>query len=213
DRKTFNLELKEPFEAVLDAFGKPSSNVPFIMPARLAATDANEQIREVIGSGPYKFVKSDWQPGNQVVYERFADYFPRNEAPSGAAGAQRANGDRFLVRYTPAAATAWAALEAGEVDWWDNPPVDFSTRLEKNPNVTVFVKNPGGMQGWVRPNHLFPPFNNKKARQALLHMVDQDMYLQAVVGNTKYYRTCPSYYTCGLPMETAAGGTRQAHLH
>src|SRR5499433_116211 len=141
DRKTFNLELKEPFGAVLDAFGKPSSNVPFIMPARLAATDANEQIREVIGSGPYKFVKSDWQPGNQVVYERFADYFPRNEAPSGAAGGKRANVERLLVRYIPDAATASAALEAGEVDWWDNPPVDFSTRLEKNPNVTVFVKN------------------------------------------------------------------------
>ena len=57
DKKTFTLELKEPFGAVLDALGKPSSNVPFIMPARLAATDANEQIKEVIGSGPFKFVK------------------------------------------------------------------------------------------------------------------------------------------------------------
>jgi len=37
-------------------------------------------------AGPYKFVKSEWQPGHQVVYERFADYVPRNEAPSGAAG-------------------------------------------------------------------------------------------------------------------------------
>jgi peptide/nickel transport system substrate-binding protein len=155
DKKTFTLDLKEPFGAVLDALGKPSSNVPFIMPARLAATDANEQIKEVIGSGPYKFVKAEWQPGNQVVYERFADYVPRNEAPSGAAGGKRANVDRVIARYIPDAATASAALEAGEVDWWDNPPVDFSTRLEKNPNITVFVKNPGGIQGWVRPNHLF----------------------------------------------------------
>src|SRR6266511_139288 len=58
DRKTFTLDLKEPFGAVLDALGKPSSNVPFIMPARLATTDANEQIKDVIGSGPYRFVKS-----------------------------------------------------------------------------------------------------------------------------------------------------------
>jgi peptide/nickel transport system substrate-binding protein len=212
DKRTFTLDLKEPFGAVLDALGKPSSNVPFIMPARLAATDANEQIKEVIGSGPYKFVKSEWQPGNQVVYERFGDYVPRNEAPSGAAGGKRANVDRVVARYIPDAATASAALEAGEVDWWDNPPVDFSTRLEKNPNVTVFVKNPGGIQGWVRPNHLFPPFNNKKARQALLHMVDQEMYLQAVVGNAKYYRTCPSYYMCGLPTETAAGAPGKPNL-
>jgi peptide/nickel transport system substrate-binding protein len=212
DRKTFTLELAERFGPVLDALGKPSSNVPFIMPARLATTDANEQIKEVIGSGPYRFVKAEWQPGDQVVYERFADYVPRNEAPSGAAGGKRANVDRVIARYIPDAATASAALEKGEVDWWDNPPVDFSTRLEKNPNITVFVKNPGGIQGWVRPNHLFPPFNNKKARQALLHMVDQDLYLQAVVGNPKYYRACPSYFMCGLPTETAAGAPGKPNL-
>jgi hypothetical protein len=71
------------------------------MPARLATTDANEQIKEVVGSGPYKFVKAEWQPGNQVVYERFADYVPRNEAPIGAAGGKRANVDRVIARYIP----------------------------------------------------------------------------------------------------------------
>jgi peptide/nickel transport system substrate-binding protein len=212
DRKSFTLELKEPFGPVLEALGKPSSNVPFIMPARLAATDANEQIKEVVGSGPYRFVKAEWQPGNQVVYERFADYVPRNEPPSGAAGGKRAWVDRVIARYIPDAATAMSALEAGEVDWWDNPPADFAARLEKNPNVTVFVKNPGGIQGWVRPNHLYPPFNNKKARQALLHMVDQELYLGTVIGHARYYRTCPSYFMCGNPYETAAGAPPRPDL-
>jgi peptide/nickel transport system substrate-binding protein len=205
DAKTLALELTAPFGPVLDALGKPSSNVPFIMPARIAAVDANEQIKEVVGSGPYRFVKEEWQPGNQVVYARNPDYVPRNEPPSGAAGGKRVYVDRVVARYIPDAATAMAALEAGEIDWWDNPPVDFASRLEKNPNITVFVKNPAGTQGWLRPNHLHPPFNNKKARQALLHMVDQQMYLQAVVGDAKYYRQCPSYFMCGLPYETAAG--------
>ena len=133
DRKTFALDLKEPFGAVLDALGKPSSNVPFIMPARLAATDANEQIKEVDRLGPYRFVKAEWQPGNQVVYERNADYVPRNEAPSGAAGGKRVNVDRVIARYIPDAATASAALEAGEVDWWDNPPVDFVDASREEP--------------------------------------------------------------------------------
>jgi peptide/nickel transport system substrate-binding protein len=53
DNKTFRLDLKEPFSLVLDALDKPSSNVPFIMPARLARTPADEQIKEVIGSGPF----------------------------------------------------------------------------------------------------------------------------------------------------------------
>src|SRR5262249_13728903 len=57
DHKTFTLELAERFGPVLDALGKPSSNVPFMMPARIAATSPDKPITEVVGSGPFKFVK------------------------------------------------------------------------------------------------------------------------------------------------------------
>ncbi len=191
DKKTFVIELESPFGLVLDALGKPSASPSFIMPARLAATDPNEQVKEVIGSGPYRFAKDEWQPGNRVVYLRNPDYVPRNENPSGAAGGKRVLVDRVEWRYIPDAATASAALEAGEVDYWENVPLDFAPRLEKNANVAVFVTDPRGSQGILRPNHLQPPFNNKKARQALLWMVDQAYYLQAVIGNPKYYKVCP----------------------
>jgi peptide/nickel transport system substrate-binding protein len=206
DRKTFTIDLEQPFGLVLDALGKPSASPSFIMPARVAATDPNEQIKEVIGSGPFKFAKDDWQPGNRVVYLRNADYVPRNETPSGAAGAKRPLVDRVEWRYIPDAATAGAALEAGEVDYWENVPLDFAPRLEKNTDLRVFVTDPRGSQGILRPNHLHPPFNNKKARQALLLAVDQKNYLQAVIGHEKYYKTCQSVFMCGgLPYETAAG--------
>ncbi|MGH7307535.1 MAG: ABC transporter substrate-binding protein, partial [Candidatus Rokuibacteriota bacterium] len=68
DSKTFVLELAERFGPVLEALGKPSSNVPFIMPAHVAATPDSEQIKDFLGSGPFRFVKDEWQPGNQVVY-------------------------------------------------------------------------------------------------------------------------------------------------
>ena len=88
----------------------------------------------------------------------------------------------------------------------ENIPLDFAPRLEKNANLTVFVTDPKGSQGILRPNHLHPPFNNKKARQALLLAVDQKNYLQAVIGNEKYYKTCPSVFMCGgLPYETSVG--------
>ena len=45
DQKTFTLSLAERFALVLDALGKPSTNVPFMMPARIAATSPNEQIK------------------------------------------------------------------------------------------------------------------------------------------------------------------------
>ena len=99
--KTFTLELGETFGPVLEALGKPSSNMPFMMPARLAATSADEQIKEIVGSGPFRFVKDEWQPGNQVVYVSNPDYVPAQEAPSGSAGGKVVHVDKVVWRYIP----------------------------------------------------------------------------------------------------------------
>jgi peptide/nickel transport system substrate-binding protein len=205
DRKTFTLELAERFAPVLDALGKPSSNVPFMMPARLAATSADEQLKEIVGSGPFRFVKEEWEPGNQVVYVRNPDYVPRNDPPSGSTGAKKVYLDKVIWRYIPDHATAAAALAAGEVDWWEIPPLDFIPKIEQNAALATFLPDPLGTQGWLRPNHLHPPFNNKKARQALLYMMNQEMYLQAAIGVPKYFRPCHSVFACAGPYASKAG--------
>src|SRR5438132_393857 len=94
DDKSFTIKLKSPFPLILDALGKLSSNVPFMMPERLAKTDAYQQIPEAIGSGPFKFVKEEWEPGHRAVFVRNPDYLPREEAPSFAAGGKVAKVDR-----------------------------------------------------------------------------------------------------------------------
>jgi peptide/nickel transport system substrate-binding protein len=205
DDRTFTLTLKEPYGLVLHSLGKISSNVPFMMPERLAKTDAFTQITENIGSGPFKFVKEEWVPGSKVVYVRNPDYIPRSEPPSFAAGGKRVKVDRVEWLYIPDPATAQAALSAGEVDYYERPPVDLLPLMEKNPDITVAVIDPLGTQGWLRPNHLHPPFNNKKARQALLWMVNQEDYMRAIIGDPKYWRTCPAYFMCGTPLETDVG--------
>src|SRR6266851_1613090 len=209
DKKTFALELETPFGLVLESLGKASASPCVMMPARVAVTDPNEQIKDFTGSGPYRFVKDEWQPGNKVVYVANKDYVPRKENPSGGAGAKRVFVDRVEWRYIPDQATAAAALEAGEVDFWENPPIDFVPRLEKNSGLVVFATDPKGNLGTVRPNSLHPPFNNKKARQALLYMMNQQDYLQAVIGNAKYAHSCASIFICGGPFETAAGAPKQ----
>jgi peptide/nickel transport system substrate-binding protein len=203
--KTFRLKLKKPFPLTLDALGKLSSNVPFIMPERIAKTDAFQNITEVVGSGPFKFVKEEWVPGNKVVYAKNTDYVPRKEAPSWAAGGKVVKVDRVEWIYIPDSATAAAALNAGEADWWEQLPPDLIPLLRKNKDIRVENIDPLGSLGIIRFNFLQPPFNNQKLRQALLYVVSQKDYLLGIAGDEKNGRTCYSYYTCGTPLSSEIG--------
>ena len=203
--KTFKLKLKKPFPLTLDALGKLSSNVPFIMPERIARTDAFQNITEVIGSGPFKFVKEEWVPGNKVIYVRNTDYVPRKEAPSWAAGGKVAKVDRVEWIYIPDSATAAAALSAGEVDWWEQLPPDLIPLLRKNKDIRVENIDPLGSLGIIRFNFLQPPFNNRKLRQALLYVVNQQDYVLGIAGDEKNGHTCYSFFTCGTPLSSEIG--------
>src|SRR5882672_3284780 len=78
DAKTFKMAMKEPYGLVLLSLGKPSSNVPFMMPKKTAETDPMQQIKieDVIGSGPFLFVASEWKPGEKVVFVKNPKYRP-----------------------------------------------------------------------------------------------------------------------------------------
>jgi peptide/nickel transport system substrate-binding protein len=203
--KTFTLKLKRPFALTLEALAKPSSNVPFIMPERIAKTDASANITEAIGSGPFKFVKEEWVPGSKVVYVKNTDYVPRKEPPSWAAGGKVVKVDRVEWIYIPDAATAAAALNAGEVDWWEQLPPDLIPVLAKNKAIKVENIDPLGSMGMIRFNFLYPPFNNPKMRQALLYAVDQNDYVLGIAGDPKNGHTCYSYFTCGTPLASEIG--------
>ncbi|MFL6580297.1 MAG: ABC transporter substrate-binding protein [Burkholderiales bacterium] len=203
--KTFKLKLKKPFPLTLEALGKLSSNVPFIMPERIAKTDPLQNISEAIGSGPFKFVKDEWIPGSKVVYVKNTDYVPRKEAPSWAAGGKIVKVDRVEWIYIPDSATAAAALNAGEADWWEQLPPDLIPLLRKNKDVRVENIDPLGSMGIMRFNFLQPPFNNQKMREALLYVVDQKDYVLGIAGDEKNGHTCYSFYTCGTPLSTELG--------
>jgi peptide/nickel transport system substrate-binding protein len=113
DAKTITLKLKEPYGLVLESIGKPSSLVPFMMPKRLAETPPGTPIPEQIGSGPFKFVKAEFQPGVKVVYEKNADYVPRKEPPSWTSGAKVVKVDRVEWITMADAQTAVNALQSG----------------------------------------------------------------------------------------------------
>src|SRR6266446_394807 len=98
DAKTFTIKLKEPTGLVLLGLSKPSSNVPFMMPKRVADTDPSKQIEDFTGSGPFVFVRAEWKPGDKTVYVKFDKYKPRAEPASGLAGGKVVKLDRVAGR-------------------------------------------------------------------------------------------------------------------
>ena len=205
DDKSFEMTLKEPYGLVLLSLAKPSSNVPFMMPKRIAETPASEQISEYVGSGPFVFERDEWAPGNKAVFSKFEDYVPRDEPPSWAAGGKVAKVDRVEWIWIPDIQTAVNALLNGEIDFIEPPPHDLLPILQDDESIVLFDYNPLGNQYMFRMNWLHPPFDDQKIRQAALAALNQEDFLQAVIGNPDYYETCPAMFICNTPFATDAG--------
>ena len=203
DDKTVEIKLKKPFPLLLAAIGKPDSSLPFVMPERLAQTDPNKQVTEMLGSGPYKFVASEFVTGSRVVYEKNEAYVPRQEAPVWGTGAKIAHFPRIEWRIIPDAATAAAALQNGEVDWWEQPLSDLLPTLAKDRNIEIAIDNPQGRLSFIRLNHLQAPFNDVRIRRALRTAVNQEDYMRATFGDDQsLWRLCRSTFPCATPYET-----------
>src|ERR1700733_1985278 len=181
--KSFSIKLKEPFSLLIDALAKVSSLAPFMIPERLDNTDPFTQIPESVGSGPFKFVKDEFQPGHMVVYVKNTDYVPRKEPPSWASGGKVVKVDRVEWLNIPDAGTKAAALNAGEADWWENPPIDVLPVLAANPDIVIQKADALPAPIMVKFNWLQPPFNNEKLRQAVVAVADQSDFLTALAGD------------------------------
>lgn len=201
------IRLKRPFPLLPDALAKPTSYLPVIMPARLAATPPNKAVPEMVGSGPYRFAADERVPGSLAVYRRFDGYKPRPDgAVSFTAGPRVAWFDRVEWHTIPDAAAASGALMAGEVDWWEQPNIDLLPLLARNPAVRVDVVETMGLIGQIRFNHLNPPFDNPAVCRALLGAVNQAEMMDAVAGADTAVRRGPAgIFTPGGPMASDAG--------
>jgi peptide/nickel transport system substrate-binding protein len=211
DPKTFKLILKEPYGLVLLSLAKPSSNVPFMMPKRVAETSPSEQISDYTGSGPFIFKKDEWRPGEKAVYIKNPDYKPRAEKPSWTAGGKVVKVDRVEWLAIPDAQTAVNALIAGEIDMIEDPSLDLLPVLQADPNVGLFDFNTLGNQFVFRFNSTQPPFDKPKIRQAAFAAFNQQDFLQAQIGDSKYYKTCVALFICGTTFATDKGTAPYFH--
>ncbi|MCC6213160.1 MAG: ABC transporter substrate-binding protein [Burkholderiales bacterium] len=208
---SFRIFLREACGFVLEAIGKPSSNVPFIMPKRVAETDAFKQIEDYTGSGPYIFKRDEFKPGDKAVYLRNPKYVARKEPPSGSAGGKHVYVDR--VEWNLALRDAQAqvnALQKGEVDILEQPAFEHVATLKADKNLLVYDYSPVPWQYMARFNHLNKPFDNEKVRQAVMAAFAQQPFLQAQVGVKELYKTCPSMFICGTPYASSFGTELQS---
>jgi peptide/nickel transport system substrate-binding protein len=204
--RVIQFKLKRPFPLLPNALGKAPSSMPCIMAERHADTDPMKPVTEVVGSGPYRFVANERVQGSQFVYQKFDGYLPRQGKTSFTSGPKIVNFDRVEWHIIPDAATAAAALQSGEMDWWEQPTVDLQPLLRKARDIVVDVIDPTGVIGTLRFDTLQPPFDNPDIRRALLGAVDQANFMTAIVGDDKSLWHDHVGFFCPIsPMASQAG--------
>ena len=207
--RAFTIGLERPFPLMLQVLGKPNAPVPFILPARIVAAAGDGRIKEVVGSGPFRFEAESWRPGNSMTLLRFADYAPRREPPDFLAGGKVVHVDQVVLKTISDDATGASALIAGEIDYMQYLPFDWLGRLGRTPNVAVMaLKGLDMFQGNFRLNHASGPFADPAVRQVLWKLVDQkEMLDTAGIGPAYRIEACASFWMCGTPLSTDAGSS------
>ncbi|HXA26051.1 MAG TPA: ABC transporter substrate-binding protein [Acetobacteraceae bacterium] len=206
DDKTIMFRLKQPFSLLPDALCHGASNMCAIMPERIAATDPFKQFTEVIGSGPFRFKTDERVQGSLFVYERFTGYKPREDGESSfTSGPKIVHFDRVEWHVQPDPTTKSAAMQAGEMDWWENPTADLLPVLRKN-GIATPITDPTGTPFLLRPNHLYPPFDKPAVRRALMGAIDQKEYMTAIMGEDTSLWSAPcGFFPPVSPLASDAG--------
>jgi peptide/nickel transport system substrate-binding protein len=205
DDRTIQFRLKRPFPLLPEALG--NIRILPILPERLALTDPFKQVTEMVGSGPFRFVADERVVGARVVYSRFEKYQPRpTGTPDWTTGPKVVHFDRVEWNVIPDGATAAAAMQRGEADWWDQPLFDLLPLMKNDPALKTFLVEVTGNIGMLRLNQLYPPFDNPAIRRALLLGLDQADFMSAVVGDAPgASRTGVGLFGLDTPMANDAG--------
>ncbi|UVK49978.1 ABC transporter substrate-binding protein (plasmid) [Mesorhizobium sp. AR02] len=185
DDKTFTITLKEPLGLLIDLLASSSLYLA-VMREKDASRPATEQVTANIGSGPFRFNEALAKPGSSFAYDRNENYVPRSASPDGFAGGKIVNVDRVIWNEISDQQTSLAALQAGEIDFIQEPPADLYSVIESDPQLALQVLDKSGQDMCLRMNFLQEPFDNVKVRQAMLYVIDQEAFLRVTAPDPRY---------------------------
>ena len=184
DPYTVVIHLKEPSGSLLFGLGRPNAGAA-IYPKDVVAAAGDAQIKDVIGTGPYRFVEH--KPDRHIKLARFKDYAARSDAPEGYGGKRVAYADEILFIPVPDVAVRLAGVETGEYHFAQQIKPDQYERIQGLPAVEARIVKP---YGWITavPNHKEGLMANKKLRQAFQAALDMEPIMGAAMGNKDFYR-------------------------
>jgi peptide/nickel transport system substrate-binding protein len=130
-----------------------------------------------VGLGPYKVVTFD--PGSELVLERFKDYYAGGPKGDPAIG-------NIVLRSLPDTGTQQAELISGNVDWLYDVPRDVAESLGNMPQVK-HLSGPDRRIGFLildAAGFSTPdgPMTNLKVRRAVAHAIDRAGIAKALIG-------------------------------
>jgi peptide/nickel transport system substrate-binding protein len=153
-------------------------------------------------------------PNSCCRRHRKAGSGPRPEPADALAGGKVAKMDRVELISTPDQATRVAALQRNEIDMLEIVPYDFIPMLRTDPGVTIGETRGGDqIMAVIVMNHLQPPFNNPKIRQAAQVAINQADVMAALgLPGDMFLRNCESLYMCNAPLSSTAGTRVFLHM-
>lgn len=164
DDLTVTVKMSEAFSPFLRFLADPYSSM--ICPSAIQTYNNKFGIEGAVGTGPFKF--TEWTQGEQLVLEANPEYknYGRQVENSGTPYIKK-----LIVKTMPEGEASLTALESGEIHLTE-PPLEEISAFEEDSKFKLHTAENTGQIVFLEFVTSRPPFDDKKARQAVTYAID-----------------------------------------
>jgi len=191
-----DIKAKDKHTVVM-TFKQPTGRLPLflahgeenIMPEEIANKYVKDQLREFVGTGPFRFVER--QPDRFTKFVRFENYVPRPGQPDGWVGRKVAYVDELLFIPVPEDSVRSDGVITGEYHFGELLNPDSYDSLKSNPNVDAYIVKPYYWSA-IHFNKKQGMFTDLRMRKAFKLAIDLEPGWRASWGKPDFWRLQPA---------------------